>query len=72
VDDRIDLRTIDAATGVAGNSKFHFIGTQTFHDVKGELRCKNGIVQGDVNGDGKADFEIKVNLATLVQGDFFL
>jgi serralysin len=72
VDDRIDVRGIDAKTGVGGNQKFKFIGQQAFHDVKGELRCKNGIVQGDVNGDGVADFEIKVNLATLVSGDFFL
>jgi Ca2+-binding RTX toxin-like protein len=72
LDERIDLRDIDAKTDVAGNQSFHFIGTQAFHDVKGELRCSGGIVQGDVNGDGKADFEIKVNLATLVSGDFFL
>ncbi len=36
--DDIDLRTIDAKTGIAGNQAFKFIGTQDFHDVKGELR----------------------------------
>jgi hypothetical protein len=31
------------------------------------------IVEGDVNGDGRADFQIKVNgVASLVAGDFDL
>jgi Ca2+-binding RTX toxin-like protein len=75
VDDRIDLRTIDAQTG-GGNQNFKFIGTQDFHDKKGELRYEDKgskvIVQGDVNGDGKADFEIYVAVGALSRGDFFL
>ncbi|MEZ5828543.1 MAG: hypothetical protein R3D01_09310 [Hyphomicrobiales bacterium] len=72
----IDLRGIDAKKGISGNQKFKFIGTHDFHDVKGELRCKElgsmVIVQGDVNGDGKADFEILVMAASLAKGDFVL
>jgi hypothetical protein len=30
------------------------------------------IVQGDVNGDGKADFEILVKLGSMEKGDFIL
>ena len=75
--DDIDLRTIDAKTGVAGNQAFHFIGKQGFHHHKGELHyVKSGgnvIVQGDVNGDAKADFEILVQHHTsLAKGDFLL
>ncbi len=71
--DRIDLSTIDADTdGTGGNQKFKFIGTHAFHGVDGELRCAGGIIQGDVNGNRVVDFEIKVNLATLVAGDFIL
>jgi Ca2+-binding RTX toxin-like protein len=75
--DDIDLRTIDAKTGVGGNQAFHFIGTQHFHDVKGELRIvkvgANVVVGGDVNGDGKADFQILVQHHTsLSAGDFLL
>ncbi|MGH6734577.1 MAG: hypothetical protein ACRECX_00645 [Methyloceanibacter sp.] len=76
VDDRIDLSTIDAKTGVSGNNAFKFIGKQGFHDQKGELRYIDKgatvIVQGDVNGDGKADFEIFVNVGSLAKGDFIL
>jgi hypothetical protein len=37
-----------------------------------EVRCKNGVVQADVNGDKIADLETKINLPTLSKGDFFL
>ena len=59
--DTIDLSTIDADThGSPGNQKFKFIGKQAFHHVDGELRFLNGIVSGDTNGDGNADFQIKI------------
>jgi Ca2+-binding RTX toxin-like protein len=74
--DDVDLRTIDAKTGVAGNQAFTFIGTQDFHGVKGELRYRDlgssCVAQGDVNGDGRADFEILVKAAALARGDFLL
>ena len=39
----------------------------------GELRFSGGIVSGDVNGDGRADFEIKMNGVTkMYSDDFFL
>ena len=60
--DRIDLRPIDAKTNVVGNQAFTFIGTVSFSGTKGELRVKQSgttaIVQGDVNGDSVADFQI--------------
>jgi serralysin len=70
--DKIDLAGIDAKTHTAHNNAFHFIGAAAFHHHDGELRCAGGVIQGDVNGDGKADFEIHVNLATLIGTDFIL
>ena len=71
--DKIDLSTIDADTdGTTGNQAFAFIGTAAFTGVDGQLRCSAGIIQGDVNGDRVADFEIKVNPATLLAADFIL
>jgi hypothetical protein len=74
--DDIDLSTIDAKARVSGNNGFHWIATQSFHDMKGELRYTDKgsscLVQGDVTGDGKADFEILVKVGTLGAGDFLL
>jgi hypothetical protein len=73
--DDIDLRTIDAKPGGTDNP-FTWIIQQPFHHVKGELHYKDlgatCLVQGDVTGDGKADFEILVHAATLSKGDFLL
>lgn len=81
--DDIDLSTIDASTLRGGNQAFKFIGTQGFHDVARELRYSKinapgtsndkTIVEGDVNGDGKADFQIELKgLKTVTSADFIL
>ena len=74
--DTIDLSAIDAKKG-KGNQDFDFIRKQGFSGDKGELRfkVKNGdaLLQGDTNGDGKADFEILVaGVTKLTGGDFEL
>jgi Ca2+-binding RTX toxin-like protein len=79
--DKIDVHGIDANTQAGGNQNFHFIGKQAFHHRAGELHfVKHGsfvTVEGDVNGDGKADFQIEAHnttndLISLVRGDFIL
>jgi Ca2+-binding RTX toxin-like protein len=70
--DKIDLATIDANTHKGGNQAFHFIGARGFGHNEGELRYKGNVLSGDVNGDGRADFEIHVDVASLIKGDFVL
>jgi serralysin len=71
--DHIDLRGIDANTSVSGNQAFSFIGKSDFTNKAGQLKFSGGVLSGDVNGDGAADFQIKVsNLSTLSKGDFYL
>ncbi|MBB3978847.1 hypothetical protein GGQ64_004082 [Rhizobium azooxidifex] len=75
--DRIDLSAIDANTKAGGGQAFAFIGKAAFHDKAGELRyeVKSGDtrIQGDINGDGAADFTITIDASlTLKSGDFLL
>jgi hypothetical protein len=74
--DKIDLSAIDAKKGGADNA-FTFIGTAKFHHHKGELHFKikgaDALVEGDVNGDGKADFAILLkHVTSLAATDFDL
>jgi serralysin len=80
--DKFDLDNIDAKKGGSDNA-FKFIGKQAFHHKAGELHYvthnlagtahDTTSIQGDVNGDGKADFEIQlIGLHTLTADDFFL
>lgn len=71
--DRIDLGAIDANTLARGEQAFDFIGKAGFSQSPGELRFKQGLLSGDVQGDGKADFAIEVrDLARLSEDDFIL
>jgi Ca2+-binding RTX toxin-like protein len=71
--DRIDLSAMDAVLYNTGNQAFTFIGTNGFSGVAGQLRYTSGqYVEGDVTGDGVADFRIEMNVASMTSSDFIL
>lgn len=75
--DRLDLSGIDANARAAGNQAFSFTGAKAFSGKAGELhfvKYAGGIlVEGDVNGDRVADFQIALQGAKLLtQADFVL
>lgn len=75
--DRIDLSLADADSSLAGDQAFAFIGAGAFTGTAGELRYEqigdSTFVQGDVDGDGTADFMIRLDgLHTLEAGDFLI
>lgn len=71
--DRIDLSAIDANSSLASDQAFTFIGTASFSNVAGQLRATTTSIEGDVNGDGFADFAITISVATApVAADFVL
>lgn len=74
--DRIDLVTIDANTLVGSNQAFSFIGAAGFSGVAGQLRYSafgnTCLVDGDVNGDSVADFQIAVAGTNFMTGTDFI
>jgi hypothetical protein len=83
--DDIDLLTIDANGAAAGNGAFAFLAAKgaAFTGAKGQLHWFQQnlagtahdatIVEGDINGDRHADFQIELTgLKTLTKGDFVL
>lgn len=74
--DKIDLEGIDADTGTKADDAFAFIEMEAFHKKAGELRyvLKSGdtVILGDTNGDGKADFSIKLDLSLAMTGSDFI
>lgn len=66
-EDLIDLQAIDANHNRAGNQSFDYIGDHAFTGHAGELRYQyyaqigDGLLEGDVNGDGRADFSIQLH-----------
>jgi Ca2+-binding RTX toxin-like protein len=73
--DLIDLSEIDANTGVGGDQAFSFIGNGVdFSGTAGEVRFNTyyGFVEGDVNGDAVADFQIELDILSMNASDFIL
>ncbi len=80
--DLIDLSTIDASSRKGGNQAFSWIGTKKFTGA-GQLHYvvidnpgtdfDKVYIEGDINGDRKADFRIEVDgLTALSKYDFLL
>jgi Ca2+-binding RTX toxin-like protein len=75
--DRIDLTHIDAVAATEANDGFTFIGSAPF-TAAGQLRAVNVAadvwqIEGDTNGDGIADFVIRLEQTPLVAAaDFML
>ncbi|HQU98203.1 MAG TPA: peroxidase family protein [Nitrosomonas sp.] len=65
--DVIDLFTIDANTGLAGNQAFAFIGNAAF-TAAGQVRYDGGLFEANVNGVLTADFQIQLSGAPVLVG----
>lgn len=58
--DVISLQKIDARPASRGDDAFRFIGDDDFGGRSGELRYADGRLSGDLDGDGLADFAIRL------------
>jgi Ca2+-binding RTX toxin-like protein len=71
--DTLDLSAIDASQPSAGNQAFAFLGQAAFSGVAGELRFAGEVLQGDVDGNRIADFEVRLlGVSALNQADLIL
>ncbi len=71
--DKIDLHEIDANARLAGDQAMTYIGSTTFYGRAGQLRFANGILEGDLNGDRRADFAVSVEgMSAMLGSDFLL
>jgi Ca2+-binding RTX toxin-like protein len=77
--DTVDISAIDANSILGGDQAFSFISDDAFSNTAGELRFFEApgprrIAEGDVNGDGIADFQIEFfNFnSILIANDFIL
>lgn len=71
--DLVDLVQIDANALRTGNQAFRFIADGAFTGRAGQLRFSDLILEGDVNGDGLADFRIGLrDVASLAADDILL
>lgn len=73
--DSIDLTGWDADATTKGVQAFHFIGAHAFGGHSAELhfvKAKSDTrIEGDTNGDGKADFVIHLNEAMTLKDSHF-
>ncbi len=71
--DKIDLSTIDAKAGAAGNQAFKFIGTNAF-SASGQLRfdAVNHVLLGSTDGDSTAEFSILLTGVNSMTGANFI
>ena len=76
--DNIDVSGVDANSIAAGNQAFTFIGSAAFSSffgffTPGQLRYSGGVLQGNTDFDGAAEFEIVLsNFASLSASDIVL
>jgi Ca2+-binding RTX toxin-like protein len=66
--DYVDVSAIDANSQKDGDQAFKWIGGKPFGHHAGEIHFRLGILSGDVNGDGKPDFDIDLGNADFSVG----
>ena len=74
--DRVDLSRIDANHRLAGNDSFYLGGGQFTHHAGELVQSSSGdgiLLQGDINGDGRADFAVLLHhLTQPLLADYFI
>ncbi len=71
--DQIDMSRVDGNTLRSGNQDLLFIGDDGFSGRAGEMRYANGVLWGDTDGDGRAEFSLRIaGGVAMTESDFIL
>lgn len=71
--DQLDLTGLDGNDRRNGNQELDYIGSSQFSKDNGEARFKNGLFQVDIDGDGRSDFDLRIDdVGRLGPGDLVL
>lgn len=71
--DKIDLSAFDANENRRGAQEFDYIGSREWSGRAGELRIDDGLLTGDTDGDGRADFALTLTgLSYVRESDLIL
>jgi len=71
-DDLINLAKFDANSNKRGTQHFTFIDDLGFSHKAGQLRFADHLLQGDIDGDGRAEFEVYINANQIFLDDLIL
>ena len=59
--DRIGINAVLGITRSLSGEGWTYIGSDAFHGIAGELRFNDGLLQGDLDGDGAANLQIRLD-----------
>jgi len=59
--DRLGINAVLGITNSLSGGEWVYIGDSSFSGVSGELRFKEGLLQGDLNGDGSPNLQIRLD-----------
>lgn len=62
--DKISLTDIDANTSASGSQHFNLIASTAAFSGAGQIKFSGGVLSGDTNGDGVADFSVTLTGVT--------
>jgi phospholipase/lecithinase/hemolysin len=59
--DRLGINAVLGITNSLSGGEWIYIGSNSFNGIPGELRFKDGLLQGDLNGDGSPNLQIQLD-----------
>jgi hypothetical protein len=59
--DRLGINAVLGLSNSLSGAGWTYIGSDSFDGSAGQLRFDSGLLQGDLNGDGRAELQIRLD-----------